>query len=123
MPSVRVEPVKVGTHITPHLLARLSKPQSEAYLGSVTGRRGTRQKTPYPSSTRTRRRAAQDEYQALGDAGSSIFCVDAVEMEIRDDDYVPGSIANTPKTCEKRRNENLAEIVVGPVSRNSRIPA
>ncbi len=39
-----------------------------AYLRSVTGRRGTRQKTPYPSSTRTRRRAAQDEYRALGDA-------------------------------------------------------
>ncbi len=69
------------------------------------------------------RRAAQGEYRALGDADRSIFCVDAVEMEIRDDDNVPGSIANTPKTCEKRRNENLAEILVEPVSRNSRIPA
>lgn len=30
-----------------------------------------------------------------------------VEMKIRDDDIL-GSIANTPKTWEKRRNENLA---------------
>ncbi len=94
-----------------------------AYIGSVIGRRGTRQKAPYSAGTGTRRRAAHDEYRAPGDAGCSIFCVDAVEMEIRDDDNVPGSIANTLKKCEKRRNENLAEIVVDPVSRNSRIPA
>jgi len=35
----------------------------------VTGGRGTRQKDPYPSNTRTRRRAAHDEYRALGDLG------------------------------------------------------
>jgi len=50
---------------------------------------------------------AIDGDPALGDAGCSIFCVDAVEMKIRDDDIL-GSITNTPKTCEKRRNENLA---------------
>ncbi len=68
----------------------------------VTGGRGTRQKDPYPSNTRTRRRAAHDEYRAFGDAGCSIFCIDAVEMEIRDNDNVLGSIANTLKTCEKK---------------------
>ena len=41
----------------------------KAYLRSVTGRRGTSQKDPYPSSTRTKRRAAHDEYRALGDLG------------------------------------------------------
>ena len=66
---------------------------------------------------------AIDGDRALGDAGCSIFCVDVVEMEIRDDDNILGSIANTPKTCEKRRNENLAGIVVERVSRNSHIPA
>ena len=88
----------------------------------VTGGRGTRQKDPYPSNTRTRRRAAHDEYRAFGDAGCSIFCIDTVEMEIRDNDNVLGSIANTLKTCEKRCNENLAEIVVEPVSRNAASP-
>ncbi len=47
----------------------ISKPQSEAYLGSVIGRRGTSQKAPYSAGTGTRRRAAQDEYRALGDLG------------------------------------------------------
>ncbi len=49
--------------------SRLPKPQSEAYLRSVTGRRGTTQKDPYRASTGIRRRAAQDEYRALGDLG------------------------------------------------------
>ena len=69
MPSVRVEPVEVASHITPHLLARLFKRQSEAYLGPVTGRHGTREKAPYPSSHWNKKRAAQDEYRALGDLG------------------------------------------------------
>jgi len=50
------------------LLARLFKAQSEAYLGSVTRRRGTSQKAPYSAGTGTKRRAAQDEYRTLGDA-------------------------------------------------------
>ena len=43
--------------------------EQRAYLRSVTGRRGTSQKDPYPSRTRTKRRAAHDEYRALGDLG------------------------------------------------------
>ncbi len=44
-------------------LERLPRFRSEAYLGSVTGRRGTSQKDPYRAYVR----AAQDEYWALGD--------------------------------------------------------
>ena len=66
MPSVYVGPVEVGSHTTPHLLVRLFKPQSEAYLGSVTGRRGTSQKDPYRAYV-NKKRAAQDENRALGD--------------------------------------------------------
>ena len=48
--------------------ARLPKPQSEAYVGSVIGRRETSQKDPDRAYV-NKKRAAQDEYQALGDAG------------------------------------------------------
>ncbi len=57
---------KRGSHISPQLLALLFKPQSEAYLGSVTGRRGTSQKDPYRAYV-NKKRAAQDEHRALGD--------------------------------------------------------
>ena len=98
--------------------ARLPRPQTEAYLGSVTERF---ERVGKPLNAL--RYEGYDGDRALGDAGCSIFCVDVVEMEIRDDDNILGSITNTPKTCEKRRNENLAGIVVERVSRNSHIPA
>ncbi len=40
-----------------------------AYIGPVTGRHGTREKAPYPSSHWNKKRAAQDKYRALGDLG------------------------------------------------------
>ena len=52
-----------------HLLRAFFRSEREAYIESVTGRPGTRQKAPYSAGTGTRRRAAQDEYRALGDLG------------------------------------------------------